>query len=65
MWGKYVESEIRDAAKEAKDERASQAAVMRVVDKIMRDPEDETEEKEAPKGRFRDPAAIAGLVKKG
>ena len=61
MWGRHVESTLRDATKKAKNENQAQTRAMMVMKRLMAEPEEEEEAGEestpAPTGKFRDPAA--------
>lgn len=55
-WGSYVETELKEAAKNAKDDKSSERAVKQVWRRLF----GEEEEEAKTGGRFRDPMDAIG-----
>lgn len=66
LWGRHVEGSMDEASAKAKSSHQKHQARLRVLQNLLTPKPIEEEEAEAPKGRFRDPAAMMkGGAKRG
>ena len=61
MWGNHVDASLREAIRDASDDRDAQVKAQMVMLTLMRDPEEEQKQEAegtVVKGKFRDPADL-------